>query len=170
MNLILFGFKAVGKTHFGKRLAAALHLPFIDTDLLIHPTKPMREVHREWGDARFRKREKEAVFSLKGVKNSIIAVGGGAVCDKDNVRFLQNLGTLVYLDDNKKVVKQRSLSGLLPSYLDPNDPEKSFEEIYAQNKKIYEKIPAMRLDVSKKSEEHILEELMRLMEGVKNGQ
>ena len=35
MNIILFGFKSCGKTHFGKKLSFQLSRPFIDTDQMI---------------------------------------------------------------------------------------------------------------------------------------
>src|SRR5690348_12190587 len=97
MNLLLFGFKASGKTHFGKLLAHEMHRPFIDTDDLIvalykkktDKQRNIRQIYQELGEMPFRALEKEALQHLKDVTRSIIALGGGAVLDPKNVEFLQ---------------------------------------------------------------------------------
>jgi shikimate kinase len=148
MNLILFGFKGCGKTTIGQQLAAQLHCTFIDTDHLIEKKggKPVREIVLTFGFDRFLKLEQEAVASLKGVSGCVIAVGGGTVLNPENLNTLEKLGTLVYLQASKETLKRRMLRGELPTFLDPKDPEGSFEKMYAARKEFYEQIPAVRID------------------------
>ncbi len=94
MNLILFGFKGSGKTHFGKLLAQKMHRRFIDTDDWIdelyakktgqHTSN--REIYIQLGPAAFRALEKEVVKSLTSIKDAIVALGGGAVLDPEKRR------------------------------------------------------------------------------------
>jgi shikimate kinase len=170
VNLILFGFPASGKTHFGKQLAHTLHIPFVDTDHLIEETyrkqfhEPFscRQIAKEKGGSFFRSLEKKVVTALSSVKESIISIGGGALLDPENISKLSNLGTLVYLIPDKEVIKQRILSSELPYYLDPEDPKESFEDMFIERSKIFESIKGKYVDLKGKMESQILEELKLL--------
>jgi shikimate kinase len=168
MNIILFGFKRCGKTHFGKLLAKKLKRPFVDTDHLIEEAhgEKCRQIALKIGDSAFRDLEKQAVASLEMQKESVISVGGGAILDPDNAKKLAKLGTLVYLQLDKETLKKRLLSGELPSYLDPKDPESSFEAMYQERKAIYEQIPALKIDIAGKNEQEIID---LIIEGLKSG-
>ena len=151
MNLILFGFKGCGKTHFGKRLAEMMRRPFIDTDDLASQLYAQRaeqrrttdSIYREMGRERFRALESEAILTMKSVENSIIALGGGAVLDPANVSFLKTLGTLVYLEASPETVRKRMSQGPPPAFLD----DTPFLEMIQERKPIYESISARRIDV-----------------------
>lgn len=168
MNIILFGFKRCGKTHFGKLLAKKLNRPFIDTDHLIEEAygEKCRQIALKIGDKAFRELEKQAVASLSTEQGAIISVGGGAILDPDNAKKLAELGTLIYLQIDKETLKKRLLSGDLPSYLDPEDRMSSFEAMYQERKAIYEHIPALRIDMAGKSEQDILN---LIIEGLNSG-
>lgn len=168
-NLILFGFKGCGKSHFGKLLSKRLKLPFIDTDTLIekfyfdkfHTPLSCKQIAQEKGAAFFRLLEKEAVKELKNITHCIIAVGGGLVLDSDNLALIEPLGTLVYLEIDKAVLKERLFSGEFPSYLDPEEPEESFENMYHERKAKYEAIGAKTLSLHNKEQEEVLELLVK---------
>lgn len=164
MTLVLFGFKGCGKTHYGKLIATQLHLPFIDTDHLIeqlYPPLSCRQIVLEKGASFFRQLEKKAIQSLKNIENAIIAVGGGAVLDPDNVSHLKHLGKLLYLKIDKETLKKRMLSAPLPSFIDPENPEESFENMYYDRKKKYEAIDARVIDLQGKMEQDIVEAIIK---------
>lgn len=170
-TLILFGFKRSGKTSIGRRLAQKLRLPFIDTDEIIedlyaeeHDLLSCAGIAKKEGEELFRQFERRAISSLEGTKEGIISVGGGAVLDPANCEILAKIGQLLYLQVDKETLKKRLLSGVLPSYLDPADPNGSFEKMYEKRRPIYEKISALRIDTEGKSEEEVAELLMQLME------
>lgn len=171
MNLILFGFKRCGKTFFGKLLAKKLHLPFIDTDRIIEhmymqetgQKHTCREIAQKNGAPFFRNLENRAIMSLDGVQKTIISLGGGAILNPENAAFLEKLGQLVYLKADKATLKERLLAFELPSYLDPLDPEGSFEKMYQERVPIYEKIPAIQVKTDHKSEQQVIEELSSLL-------
>lgn len=110
---------------------------FIDTDDLV--SKNCRQLYLHSEEA-FREIEKEVIAALVDFQNSVIATGGGSVLAPENVVILKKLGKIFYLRVPKEVLKERLLSGTLPAYLDPNLPEKSFEEMYASRKDLYEQI------------------------------
>lgn len=158
MRIILFGFKKCGKTHFGKLLAETLKFPFIDTDHLIEERhgKTCRTLALELGESSFRALEKEIIFSLNAFQAAVISLGGGAVLDPENRDYLTKSGCLVSLHIDKAVLKKRHLTGELPSFLDPQDPEGSFEKMYSMRKPIYDAISAIQVDVTEKSDTEVL--------------
>ncbi|MES2274133.1 MAG: shikimate kinase [Chlamydiota bacterium] len=167
MNLILFGFKGVGKTHFGKLLAHQIHRPFIDTDALIEnlfaKKKTPREIHQILGEKEFRALENEALQTLKGVQNSIIATGGGTFLNPESADFLQKIGALVYLKASVGTLRKRILQGELPSFLDKNDLEGSFLKMIHEREPIYRSLPARTVDVDVLDEAGVLAALTSIL-------
>jgi shikimate kinase len=171
MNLILFGFKASGKTHFGKLLSIQMHRPFIDTDDLIlelylketGKKKNPREIHAHLGEEKFRALETKALYCLKDVKNSIIALGGGAVLKHENILFLQTIGAMVYLKTSPEKLKSRIFQKELPSFLDPKDPEGSFYRMIHEREPIYRSIPARSIDTDGLDEAGVLAALRSIL-------
>jgi shikimate kinase len=171
VNIILFGFKKCGKTYYGLRAAQKLGMNFIDSDLLLekvyeqvhHQAISYRDIAKKHGFPFFRNLEKHVVSLLTQEKNCIISLGGGVVLDQDNISRLQQVGHLVYIKTSKDTLRQRILSGDLPSYFDPKHPLESFEALYKERLPIYEAIPAFILDTEKKTEEQILDDLFRFI-------
>lgn len=143
MNLIIFGFKASGKTSVGKMISAQLKCPFVDTDDLIEKeyNLPIREIHKKLGDPEFRKLENKVIRSLYRVKKSVIALGGGAVLDPKNVAFLQTIGKLVYLRASFETICERVFKEGVPAFVDTKNPVASLKKIYLKRIPIYESVP-----------------------------
>jgi shikimate kinase len=130
-NIILCGFKSAGKTTLGRKMAQELGWRFIDTDLLI-PCQYSRE-----RPAIFREYEKKVICSLTGLQRCVIATGGGAILDQENVTLLKKLGKVIYLFVPKETLKKRLLQGPLPLFLDPENQEISFEKMYEERERLY---------------------------------
>lgn len=148
-NVILFGFRGVGKSYFGRKLAEKTGRPFLDTDdLLVRlhngPEKTPRAIYQLLGEEDFRALERLAVLSLQNTKNAIIALGGGTVLDPKNVLVLQTLGSFIYLDAPFE-------------YLEPRVGQ--LQNLYEERKPIYASIAAKKVSVDQ-SEPKILEELL----------
>ncbi len=168
MNLLLFGFKASGKTHFGKLLSHEMHRPFIDTDDLIlecydEKVPNVRQIHKKLGEKEFRTLEKKAIQFLKNVNNSIIALGGGTVLDPENVEFLQTVGALVFLKASAEKLKKRILQGEIPSFLDPKDVDGSFYRMIQEREPIYRSIPARMIDTDTLDEAGVIAALRSIL-------
>ena len=157
MNIILIGIKGCGKTTFGKQIAKRLNRAFIDTDVLVedlyhtHRGRRMscRNIFLEVGAAGFRALEYEVIQSLQDLQHSVIAVGGNAMTCTENVEALMKRGKLFYLIYAKEPLKKRVLSGEdLPAFLDPNDPESSFDKMYDERSEFYHKLNVHEIDVT----------------------
>lgn len=89
-----------GKSTIGKRVAAHLHLPFIDTDKLIEEIAQAKisEIFQHEGEAGFRERETECLRALSvKTEPAVVATGGGIVERAENRELLSGAGLVVYL-------------------------------------------------------------------------
>lgn len=168
MNLILFGIKGCGKTTFGKIIAQKLKRAFIDTDSLIedlyHINRGQKltcpEIFREVGPTSFRALEYEVIQSLQDVQNSVIAVGGGAMMLLENVEALSKNSALFYLIFEKEPLKKRVLSqDEPPAFLDPNNLEASFDQMYDERDEYYRKLGASELDITEMKDDAVVKKI-----------
>ncbi len=108
-NIILVGFMGTGKTTTGQLLADRLEWTFIDVDQAIETECGMcvGDIFRTYGEAYFRETEKIVIKRLCSRRKLVIATGGGAVLSDENVRNLQQSGTVVTLEASPEAVLQR---------------------------------------------------------------
>lgn len=97
--IFLVGFMGAGKTTVGKALAEKLQYQFIDLDDLIESAtaKTVPEIFVEFGEPYFRKLENEMIQSCRGLKKTVIALGGGAYIPVENRIIVQQLGQTIWL-------------------------------------------------------------------------
>ena len=84
-NIVLIGLMGAGKTSVGRRLAAALDLPFVDADTEIEQAANLTiaEIFSTYGEDHFRDGEHKVIARLLGNGPRVIATGGGAFMNKD---------------------------------------------------------------------------------------
>lgn len=127
-NIALVGFMGTGKSTVGKDLSRKLEMGYMDTDAMIQEKMGMtiKEIFKRYGEAHFRKLEKEVVAEVSEAKNTIILCGGGVVLKQENVENLRKHSKVILLkaqpetlyerirqDDTRPVLKgQMSLEGI----------------------------------------------------------
>src|SRR5436305_5163232 len=84
MIVVLVGFMGAGKTTVGRILADRLGLPFVDSDVLIEQRlgRSIKDVFATEGEGFFREVEHRTVTELAHGRDSVLAVGGGALGDE----------------------------------------------------------------------------------------
>jgi shikimate kinase len=109
MNIILMGFRCTGKTSAGRRLAESLGVPFTDTDELIERQtgRLISRIVAEHGWPAFRAAERAVIREFAGTDHGVIALGGGAVCDPENVEILKTNGVFVWLFARPEAIAAR---------------------------------------------------------------
>lgn len=163
-NIILFGFKGVGKTYYGKLLSEKLQRPFIDIDRLIETRYfeksgekwSVSQIYKEEGEKFFRQLEKEAVFSLERVDGAVISLGGGTILDPENAAFLQEKGILIYLKAPISLIQSRLFKGPPPAFLEGKDAKMTFLHMIKAREPLYESILAEKIDLSKGDEAGVI--------------
>jgi shikimate kinase len=101
--IFIIGFMGAGKTTVGCLLADLLSMQFVDTDAFIEEKLGMSvtEIFAQQGIDFFRKAEKKVLRYLAENQNIIIATGGGAPCDLENLELIKRYGTSFYLKWNE---------------------------------------------------------------------
>lgn len=100
MRVSLIGFKGVGKTTLGRKLAQTAAVPFFDSDEMLVASSSFsdaRESHQRLGEAGFREREREVLLDFNPSGDFVLATGGGVVTSEEIMQHLKKLGRVVYL-------------------------------------------------------------------------
>ena len=110
-NIYLIGFRCTGKSSVGKRLAARMDRPFVDTDRLLvaEAGLSIKEIVVKHGWEVFRSMEHAIVKRVCVPAQHVVATGGGVVLDPENVKRMKNSGTLIWLQANSETIKNRMM-------------------------------------------------------------
>jgi shikimate kinase len=100
--IFLTGFSGAGKTTIGHALAFKLGRIFFDLDSEIELLggAKVATIIAQQGEERFRSLESQILNSLSMTKNSVIALGGGALISRLNVKKVKERGCLIYLESS----------------------------------------------------------------------
>lgn len=158
-SIVLIGMPSSGKTTVGRILSEKCGKQLADTDEYIVRKigMPISDFFAKHGEAEFRKIEKETVAELSATGGRIIATGGGAVLDAENVRALKQNGVLVFLDrrpENLIATDDRPLASR----------RSALEKLYAERYDIYCAAAELHIDANTTPEaeaDAILKELAK---------
>lgn len=168
--IYILGIKHSGKSALGKATADMLSITFFDLDAMIlelcdqSPLSGLsiREIYKLVGKDQFMLLEVIALnqfiyFSehsrIPGVQEHIIIALGGGACDNEPLmELLQNTGYLIYLEAPEALLYSRIIQGGIPPFLDPEDPEASFHDLYVQRDRRYKQYADDSIPISVSSE------------------
>lgn len=132
MRIYLIGFMGCGKTHWGKELSQKLQIPFFDLDNAIEEKeeKSVVDIFAELGEEYFRMLEKDVLYMLTESHESfVMACGGGTPCFFNNIDYMKNRGTTVWINCSidclhSRLVKEKDKRPLVRSI--PDDELKGY--------------------------------------------
>jgi shikimate kinase len=101
MRIFIVGFMGCGKSYLGQLWAAENKLSFYDLDKLIEEEvgMPITTIFEKNGETFFRETESKLLKKTSSLHNCIIACGGGTACFFDNMEWMKNNGTVVFLNE-----------------------------------------------------------------------
>jgi shikimate kinase len=114
-TVTLIGLMGAGKSKVGRRAAAAVERPFVDTDGLVEADAgtSVAEIFAAEGEAGFRRRERAAVATAMARRGVVVSVGGGAVLDPVNVTRMRAAGVVVWLYAEPETLAERLRKSIL---------------------------------------------------------
>lgn len=156
MKLVLVGLPGSGKTSLGRRLAATLGWPFVDTDDRIEAEAgaSIPELFRA-GEDGFRRTESAVLARVLEGPDAVVATGGGIVLDPENRARLLDQRTL-WLDAPDPVLLARCRDGDRP--LLAGDAPARLARLRTQRESLYASVAEGRL-VTDGSEDAVLARL-----------
>lgn len=131
-NIIIVGMPSAGKSTIGKAISKLLNRQFVDIDSLIEKETQMSipQIFEQQGESYFRNLEHDAIEKVAKQTGIVIATGGGALLNSENILNLRQNGVIVFID--------RPLDALLVGGHRPLSKSKeAIEKLYHERYPIY---------------------------------
>ena len=108
-RIFLVGYMGCGKTTLGRAFAKATGLSFIDLDWYIEERahRTISQLFSEEGEEGFRRLERRMLHEVAEFEDVVVACGGGTPCFSDNMDYMEQAGTTVFLDASQDVLFRR---------------------------------------------------------------
>lgn len=169
MNIVLIGYRGSGKSTVGRRLAARLKLRFVDIDDLIEERQgvAISDIVKSHGWGHFRKLERNTIEEISKEDHFIIAPGGGAVLDTDNVKALRKNGLIIWLKAEKQTLLKRMDqdpgTGTRRPALTGKGTSEELKEVMSLREPIYERVSEIQIDTSRIDVETVVENVLTVL-------
>ena len=138
-NVILAGFMGTGKTAVGKALAKRLGMKFVDMDDVIEEREEMKisDIFEKKGEPHFRHAEKMVAKDIAIQSGLVVAAGGGAMIDEENVKDLKSSGVIFCLVATPDKIFERVQGHIHRPLLNVSDPKEKIAELMAKRAQYY---------------------------------
>lgn len=163
-TIVLAGFMGTGKSSVGRRLAARLGREFVDTDALIEQEAgtSITRIFADRGETEFRTREKRAVAVAVGEKGRVVAVGGGAILDRENLAAMKAGGPVVCLTARPEIVLSRVVHDTGRPLLQGPQPLETIRGLMAERADAYARAD-VTIDTSDLTPDEVVECLLNAL-------
>jgi shikimate kinase len=161
----LIGMMGSGKTVTGKALAERLGYAFVDLDAEIQAKegRSIPEIFAGSGEPYFRGVESSVLEHFSKKTRQVIATGGGIVLREENVRRMQETGTVVRLDASAESLWQRVRYSKDRPLLDKPDPLGTLRQILSDRGAFYEKASHFSVQTDGKIAENVANEILKML-------
>jgi shikimate kinase len=138
-SIVMVGLMGAGKTAIGKRLAARLDLPFVDTDREIEAAAgcTIADIFQRYGEPAFRDGERRVIARLLAGPRCVLATGGGAFMDAQTRAAVKAAGVSVWLDADLDTLVRRTARRTNRPLLNAGDPRAILAELMEVRHPVY---------------------------------
>ena len=149
-HVVLIGLPGAGKSTAGPLAAELLGAQFVDLDRVIERQAgaPISRIFGEYGEARFRQLEQEAMAVVLETEPAVIAPGGGWAAQPGALDWAAPACAIIYLVCPAAVATRRASADGGRPLLAVGDPEKRMRQLLAERTPFYERTPH-RVDASR---------------------
>ena len=157
-HIFLYGPVGVGKSTVGKILARNLNLPFVDSDHVMETNAGMTifEMMAQQGEQACRDLETATLKQIISNRESVIALGGGALLREENRALVERNGTVIFLMAELETLFGRLRSDANQRPLLAGDLQEKLTGLLAKRKEHYDSFP-LRFDANQVPEEVALQ-------------
>lgn len=169
-SIVLIGFKHTGKSVVGEALANKLNILFLDLDKKIESLYDIqfdekcssRQIMQDKGEDFFRALEGVALSQVVELKPSVISLGGGAPLRVENQKLIEPC-IVVHITSPREVVFERIRASGQPAFFHAEeDLLESFNRIWDDRRKVYEKICHFTIENKSSVDEAVLSLMIEL--------
>jgi shikimate kinase len=166
MHIVLIGYRCTGKTSVGKAISERLGKAVVDTDDYIEKKagRPISNMVEKEGWDFFRDREREAIREITACDDLVIAAGGGAVLNEENVTNLKRNGVVILLEARNETLLQRMRADDRTERQRPSltgkSPLEEIEEVLEVRRPYYEQAMDFSVDTTSRTIEQVVDEIL----------
>ena len=163
-RVVLVGLPGSGKSTIGRRVASALNLPIVDSDVLIEQGegKVCGEVYAELGEEAFR--ELEVGYVARALATGgVVSLGGGSVVSEE-VRALLQRHTVVWIDVSAEEGIRRTADDSTRPVLDGEDRERRYRELVVEREPYYREVATFRVRTDERPPQRVVAEILGFIE------
>ena len=128
-----------GKAAVGKALAMRLGMKFVDMDDIIEEREGMKisDIFEKKGEPYFRHAEKMVAKDIAIQSGLVVAAGGGAMVDEENVKNFKSSGVIFCLVATPDKIFERTKGHIHRPLLNVGDPKEKIAELLAKRAQYY---------------------------------
>jgi len=159
-RVVLVGMPGAGKSTIGRRIASALNLPIVDSDLLMEQGegKACGELYSELGEDTFR--ELEVGYVARALATGgVVSLGGGAIVTEE-VRTLLQRHTVVWIDVTAEEGIRRTAEDASRPVLDGEDREQRYRDLLEQRESFYREVSSFRVRTDERPPQRVVAEVL----------
>ncbi|MHB8809036.1 MAG: shikimate kinase [Desulfobulbaceae bacterium] len=161
-RIILTGFRGTGKSAVGRKIAERTGFIFIDTDDTLEEELgcSVCDFVKRAGWPAFREQERLLLARLAGVRQAVIATGGGAIMHQTEWQELRKNSRVIWLRATAATIRQRLDQDCETATQRPSltgcDPLAEIESVLAEREPLYRTGSDMSIDTDDRSEDEIV--------------
>jgi shikimate kinase len=148
---VLVGLPGSGKSTIGRRLAKALDVTLLDTDVAIEQRTGRRiaDIFATDGEKEFRRIEEEVVRSALAEHDGVLSLGGGAITSP-GVRAALAGHTVVFLEISAAEGVRRTGGNTVRPLLAGPDRAEKYRALMSQRIPLYRKVATIRVNTNRR--------------------
>jgi len=162
-RVYLIGMPGVGKSVIGHIVARHLGWNYVDTDACVECQSGMSitEVFESLGEEGFRRHEADCLLRASGLREAVIATGGGTPVFHKGMDLMRASGTVIYLEATIETLMRhlRQSTGRRPLLKGSQTPDVTLKELLENRAETYHRAHVI-VRVDEKTPEQIAEEIL----------
>lgn len=158
---VLVGLPGSGKSTIGRRLAKALGVGLLDTDVAIEQRtgRSIADIFATDGEQEFRRIEEDVVRAALADHDGVLSLGGGAVTSP-GVRAALAGHTVVYLEISAAEGVRRTGGNTVRPLLAGPDRAEKYRALMAKRAPLYRRVATMRVDTNRRNPEAVVRHIL----------
>lgn len=158
---VLVGLPGSGKSTIGRRLAKALGVGLLDTDVAIEQRtgRSIADIFATDGEQEFRRIEEDVVRAALADHDGVLSLGGGAVTSP-GVRAALAGHTVVYLEISAAEGVRRTGGNTVRPLLAGPDRAEKYRALMAKRAPLYRRVATMRVDTNRRNPRAVVRHIL----------